>query len=98
MSESSQSRVRKPSGLTAQQRRYRARLAAHASWANASDRKARTAAGTAAFLERFERQVDPEGALPAEVRQQMAVHARTTYMLRLAKRSAEARRRKRSEG
>ncbi|GAA2311379.1 hypothetical protein SVIO_102960 [Streptomyces violaceusniger] len=97
MSESSQSRVPKP-GLTAQQRRYRARLAAHASWANTSDRKARTAAGTAAFLERFERQVDPEGALPAEVRQQMAVHARTTYMLRLAKRSAEARRRKRSEG
>ncbi|MFE5163657.1 aldehyde dehydrogenase family protein [Streptomyces sp. NPDC056697] len=63
MSEPSQSRVRKP-GLTAQQRRYRARLAAHASWANTSDRTARTAAGTAAFLERFERQVDPEGALP----------------------------------
>jgi hypothetical protein len=28
----------------------------------------RTAAGTKAFLDRFDRQVDPEGVLPAEAR------------------------------
>jgi hypothetical protein len=80
--------------MTAQQRSRRARIAAHASWAVTADRKARTASGTAAFLARFERQVDPDGVLPAEVRQVMAMHARTAYMLGLAERSAVARRRR----
>jgi hypothetical protein len=44
--------------MTAQQRSRRARIAAHASWANTADRAGRTAAGTRAFLARFERQVD----------------------------------------
>jgi hypothetical protein len=79
----------------AQQRSYRARAAAHASWAKTPDRAARTAPGTRAFLDRFERQVDPEGKLPPELRKQMAQNARTAYMLRLARLSAEARRRKR---
>jgi len=77
-----------------QKRSYRARAAAHASWANTANRAARTAPGTKAFLDRFERQVDPEGKLPQEVREQMAQSARTAYMLRLARLSAEARRRK----
>lgn len=81
-------------GLTPQQRRRRARIAAHASWANTADRTARTAAGTKAFLDRFERQVDPEGVLPEETRAAMAKHARTAYMLQLAERSAVARRRR----
>jgi hypothetical protein len=78
-------------GMTAQQRSRRARIAAHASWAKTSDRAARTSQGTKAFLERFEHQVDPEKNLPAEIRQQMARHARTAYMLQLAQRSAQAR-------
>lgn len=81
-------------GMTAQQRSRRARIAAHASWAVTADRKARTSPGTAAFLDRFERQVDPDGTLPAEIRQVMARHARTAYMLRLAERSVAARRRR----
>jgi hypothetical protein len=80
--------------MTPQQRRRRARIAAHASWANTADRAARTAAGTKAFLDRFEHQVDPEDALPEEVRAAMAKHARTAYMLQLAERSAAARRRR----
>lgn len=80
--------------MTAEQRRHRARIAAHASWANTSDRTARTAAGTRAFLDRFERQVDPDGVLPEEVRVAMAKHARTAYMLQLAERSVAARRRR----
>jgi hypothetical protein len=80
--------------MTPEQRRRRARIAAHASWANTTDPTARTAAGTAAFLDRFERQVDPEGTLPEELRKALAKHARTAYMLQLAERSAAARRRR----
>ncbi|TCB95415.1 hypothetical protein E0H26_19670 [Micromonospora zingiberis] len=38
-----------PAGLTPEQRRRRARIAAHVSWANTADRAARTAAGTRAM-------------------------------------------------
>lgn len=80
--------------MTPEQRRRRARIAAHVSWANTADRTARTSSGTKAFLDRFERQVDPEGVLPEEVRAAMAKHARTAYMLQLAEKSAAARRRR----
>lgn len=80
--------------MTPQQRRRRARIAAHVSWSKTPDRAARTAAGTRAFLDKFERQVDPDGALPDDVRATMAQHARTAYMLQLAERSAAARRRR----
>jgi hypothetical protein len=43
-----------------------------------------TSSGTKAFLDRFERQVDPEGVLPDDVRAATAKHARTAYMLQLA--------------
>lgn len=81
-------------GMSPEQRSLRARIAAHASWARTSDRGARTSRGTEAFLERFEREVDPDNELPAEVRREMAVHARTAHMLQLARMSAAARRRK----
>lgn len=82
------------SQLTPEQRRRRARIAAHASWATTADRAARTSSGTKAFLDRFERQVDPDGVLPPETREAMARHARTAYMLQLAEKSAAARRRR----
>jgi hypothetical protein len=62
--------------VTPQQRRRRARIAAHA-----------------AFLARFERQVDPDGALTPEQRAERARHARIAYMLQLAERFARGRRR-----
>jgi len=64
-----------------------------ASWAATTDRTARTSAGTAAFFDRFERQVDPEGLLSPEQRAEQARHARIAHMLQLAERSAQARRR-----
>jgi hypothetical protein len=84
-------------GMSPARRRRRARIVGHASWANTADRAARTAAGTRAFLERFDRQVDPNNELPADVRRTMATHARTAYMLQLAERSAAARRRRAAE-
>jgi len=78
----------------AKRRSLQARAAAHASWANTRDRTARTASGTQAFLARFERQVDPGGTLPDDERSVLAQHARTAYMLGLARRSAAARERR----
>ena len=79
--------------LNEKQRTRRARIAAHASWANTADRQGRTALATASFLARFEKQVDPLGVLEPEIRTTMAQHARRAYMLQLAEKSARVRRR-----
>jgi hypothetical protein len=49
-------------------------IAAEISWSRTRDRKARTKPGRDAFLERFEREVDPEGALPPCERRIRAEH------------------------
>lgn len=67
------------------------RISALESWARTADRPARTAAARAAFLDRFELQVDPDGTLPADERAKRADAARSAYFLRLAIRSAEVR-------
>lgn len=71
-----------------------ARIAAEASWARTHDRTARTRPAREAFLNRFEKEVDPDGTLPPEERRQRAEHAKRAYMLRLAKRSAATRKAK----
>lgn len=68
------------------------RIAAEVSWSRTSDRSARTKPGRDAFLNHFERLVDPEGTLLPDERRIRAQHALRAHMLRLAKRSAEARR------
>lgn len=70
------------------------RIAAEVSWSRTADRRARTQPARDKFLERFEREVDPEMKLPPKERRQRAEHAKRAYMLRLAKRSARARKRK----
>jgi hypothetical protein len=72
--------------LTPAQHTLRARLAAHVSWANATDRAART-----------DRQVDPHGTLPPEERARRAANARSAYFTALALRSSQARRRPRTD-
>jgi hypothetical protein len=67
------------------------RIAAEISWARTRDRAARTHPAREAFLERFEKEVDPDGTLSPEERRQRAEHAKRAYMLKLAKRSAAAR-------
>lgn len=69
-----------------------AKIAAETSWANTPDPSARTAPGRAAFDERFERQVDPDGVLDAQERARRAEHARKAHFARMALRSAESRR------
>jgi hypothetical protein len=67
------------------------RIAAEISWARTHDRAARTRPAREEFIRRFEKEVDPEGTLPAEERRQRAEHAKRAYMLQLAKRSAASR-------
>lgn len=79
------------SGLSPSQRSMRARLAAHTMHARHDSREV-TANARQAFVERFEREVDPDGVLPVVERQRRAEHAMRAHMTRLALRSARARR------
>ena len=72
----------------------RAKLAAHTSWANTSDRAARTAAARQAFLDGFEDVVDPDRTLTPAERSRRAEHARKAHFQRLALKSAQSRRQK----
>lgn len=75
----------------ANRRVLRARLAAHQLHAGVRDAAAHTAPARAAFLSRFEREVDPEGSLEPRERARRAEHARKAYFLRLALASSHAR-------
>ena len=76
--------------LSPEQRSLRARLAAHSKWAN-TDPVEGTAAARKAALDRFEKQVDPDGTLPPAERARRATHARKAYFTKLALKSAQAR-------
>jgi hypothetical protein len=69
-----------------------ARLAARESWAKTADSSARTEPARRALLDRFERQVDPDGVLSPAERARRAGHARKAYFAWLALLSAQARR------
>ena len=77
---------------TPENRSLVSRIAAHEKWARTPDATAATAPARAAFLDRFEREVDPEGVLAPQERARRAEHARKAYFTRLALKSARARR------
>ncbi len=80
--------------LNPSERVLRSQIAAHTSWANTADRAARTLPARRAMLDKFERQVDPEGVLDPADRATRAQHARKAHFARLALLSAQARRRR----
>lgn len=82
--------------MTPEQRSLRARMAAHSLHARVANPAAHTAPARRAFLNRFEREVDPDGVLTPEERARRAEHARKAYFLKLALASAAARRRRRA--
>jgi hypothetical protein len=82
-----------PTGLT--ERSLRARLAAYAMHARHDSRQT-SALGRAAFLARFEREVDPDERLDPEERRQRAEQARRAYFTRLSLAAAKARAAKRA--
>jgi hypothetical protein len=71
------------SSLTPSQRSQRARIAAHARWAQQDGSKG-TQAARSAFLERFEREVDPDNTLPPAERARRAESKRREHFTRLA--------------
>lgn len=73
------------------------RIAAHSRWAK-DDPVAGTASARQAFLAKFERDVDPDGALEPAERRRRAEHARQAHMARLALASAKARRARSAAG
>ena len=79
-------------GLTPSERSMRGALGAHVSWQNTENRTERTAPARKAFDDRFEREVDPDGVLPPAERAKRVENARRAYFLRLALKSARARR------
>ncbi|MFV8316327.1 hypothetical protein [Mycobacterium sp. 23] len=80
--------------LSPQMRSLRASLASNTSWAHTEDRAARTAAARAAAMDRFEREVDPEGVLTPAERAKRAANARKAHFQRMAYASAKARQRR----
>lgn len=77
---------------TPAERKLAASIAAHESWANTTDRSARTAKARAALMSKFEHQADPEGKLLPAERALRAEHLRKAHFHRLALASAKARR------
>lgn len=78
--------------LSESERSIRGSIAVNTSWANTSDRSARTAPARRAFDERFKRQVDPNNELPEAERNRRAESAKRAYYGKLALASAKARR------
>jgi hypothetical protein len=77
------------------ERVLRARMAAHLLHAQISDPTEHTEPARAAFLSRFEREVDPEGILEPQERARRAEHAKKAYFIKLALASRKARAAKR---
>ena len=85
---------RSESLLTPSERQLRGRVGAYALHAQ-RDARETTDAARATFLARFEREVDPAGALEPAERTRRAAAARRAYFTRLALSSARARGRRR---
>jgi hypothetical protein len=69
----------------------RGRIGAHVTHSR-DDPRELTAPAREAFLSKFEREVDPDGALAPEERRRRAEHARKAHMARISRLSAIARR------
>lgn len=69
--------------LTPEERRARARLAAHSRWARPNAREEQAEAARAAMWKRFEKQVDPNGELPEDQRQVLAMNAAKAYSAKM---------------
>jgi hypothetical protein len=76
--------------LTPQQRSLRASIAASVRWSG-EDPAPNAARGQAGLIEKFRREVDPEGTLPEAERERRARSALKAHMTRLAFASSKAR-------
>jgi hypothetical protein len=72
------------------------KIGSHTRWAMTEDRTAATQPGRDGLLRKFESQVDPDGRLDPVERAKRVESARRAYYQRLALKSAQARRAKKS--
>ena len=87
--------------LTPEQRRVRASLGAHTSWANTRDRQGRTAAAREARWQRYvdkAREIHKDHAVTEDFILNAAEHLRQADMRRMALASVKARSRKAGDG
>jgi hypothetical protein len=84
------------SGPSQAERQLQRSAAAHASWAKTPSRSARLAAAWEAREARFERLVDPDGAMTPADRAKAAESARKAFYAEMARKSAAARRKRKS--
>lgn len=82
------------SNLSPEERKVRAKLASQAMWARNNGYE-HLAPARAAFMAKFEKEVDPEGALAPDERARRAEHAKKAYFLRLTLKAQVAKRKKR---
>jgi len=80
--------------MTPEQRHLRARIAANVRWSKPMARADQADAARAAIYARLERQVDPQGRLPPDERDQLVRAAARALSARLA--AAKARKRQRA--
>ncbi len=78
--------------LSPAERKLRASVAAHESWARTVDPTARTERARSTYRQSFEDLVDPEHTLDPAERARRGEHAYKAHMQRLALKSARARR------
>jgi hypothetical protein len=81
---------------TPAERRLQAQIAANVRWARATDRSAETAAARRGLDAKFVREIDPDGSLPSEELAVRVEAARRAHFLRMALKSAQARRRRKA--
>lgn len=78
------------------EQRLAAVYGAHLSWANTTDRSARTRNARAALEDKFLRDADPDLQLDPVQREAAAASLRKAFYVNLSLKSAEARRRRKS--
>ncbi len=83
---------------TPHERSLHGRLAAYEKWAQTPDPSAATAPARQAFRDSFEKAVDPDGVLDPVERSRRAEYARKAHYLRMALKSAQARRARAGSG
>lgn len=71
--------------------KLRAQIAANTRWANTADRTAATAKARQAAMDRFDKQVDPDGVLAPEERAKRAAKAKQAHMQKMSLAAAKAR-------
>ena len=75
-------------------RRLAAQVAAHTRWSRTPDRAGALAAARRGLLDKFLKEVDPDGVLPEGERQRLAESARKAFYASMALKSAKVRRAK----